>query len=170
MFADVSAFLITIFAGWLSHRRSPANHTFGYHRAEVLGSLVSVLLIWLVTGILLVEAVQRIINPEPRVDGRLKFILAMVGICVNLVCLFALGAHGGHVHESGHEHGGHHGCSHGHSAPSSSPVCTAASHRSKDPVCQPTALTRISGDHKEPHHDHSDCNNDNHKRRLQSWS
>ena len=38
-------------------------------RAQVLGALASVMTVWLVTGILLFEAVQRIINPEP-VDGK----------------------------------------------------------------------------------------------------
>ena len=34
-----------------------------YHRVEVLGALASVLSTWLVTGILVVEAVDRIFNP-----------------------------------------------------------------------------------------------------------
>lgn len=36
---------------------------------QVLGALASVMTVWLVTGILLFEAVQRIITPEP-VDGK----------------------------------------------------------------------------------------------------
>ena len=42
---------------------------------EVLGALASVLLIWLLTGVLVYEAVLRIINPEP-VDGVIMFITA----------------------------------------------------------------------------------------------
>lgn len=40
-----------------------------YHRVEVLGALASILTVWLVTGILLVEAIQRIITPE-AVNGK----------------------------------------------------------------------------------------------------
>ena len=40
-----------------------------YHRIEVLGALASVLSTWLVTGILLYEAVNRVINPSP-VNGK----------------------------------------------------------------------------------------------------
>ena len=40
-----------------------------YHRIEVLGALASVLSTWLVTGILVVEAVDRIQHPVV-VDGR----------------------------------------------------------------------------------------------------
>lgn len=36
---------------------------------EVLGALASIMIIWLVTGILVFEAVMRIINPE-KVDGK----------------------------------------------------------------------------------------------------
>ncbi len=40
-----------------------------YHRIEVLGALASVLSTWLVTGILLYEAVNRILDPSP-VNGK----------------------------------------------------------------------------------------------------
>ncbi len=40
-----------------------------FHRVEVLGALVSVLSTWLVTGILLWEAIDRIRHPV-EVDGR----------------------------------------------------------------------------------------------------
>ena len=40
-----------------------------YHRIEVLGALASVLSTWLVTGILLWEAVNRIMNPV-NVNGK----------------------------------------------------------------------------------------------------
>ena len=80
---------------------------------------MSVLIIWVVTGILVYEAVLRIIHPE-RVDGKLMFILATSGIAVNLINLAILGGHHGHshVHEHGHNHDGHshgHVHSHGHS-------------------------------------------------------
>ena len=43
--------------------------SYGYHRVEVLGALASIMIIWLVTGILVVEAVQRVITPE-TVNGK----------------------------------------------------------------------------------------------------
>ena len=44
-------------------------HCARYHRVEVLGALASVLTIWLVTGILVYEAVNRVLNPVP-VNGK----------------------------------------------------------------------------------------------------
>ena len=69
------------------------------------------LIIWVVTGILVYEAVLRVIHPE-RVDGKLMFILAVTGIAVNIVNLFILGGHGhSHRHsehaEAGNNANGH---------------------------------------------------------------
>jgi divalent metal cation (Fe/Co/Zn/Cd) transporter len=69
MLSDVSAFLVSIFAAWAATQPSSWHYSFGYHRAEILGALVSVLTIWAVTGALVFEAVQRTINPV-RVDGK----------------------------------------------------------------------------------------------------
>jgi zinc transporter 2/zinc transporter 4 len=39
-------------------------HTFGFHRAEVIAALVSVLTIWILTAFLVHEAIQRIKYPQ----------------------------------------------------------------------------------------------------------
>lgn len=51
-----------------------------FHRIEVLGALVSVLSTWLVTGILLWEAVDRIRNPVD-VNGKCKPCLSAASMC-----------------------------------------------------------------------------------------
>lgn len=43
-----------------------STHSFGYLRAEVLGALASVMLVWGVTGILVWEAVGRMLHPQAR--------------------------------------------------------------------------------------------------------
>ncbi|KAL4422951.1 hypothetical protein ABPG75_009148 [Micractinium tetrahymenae] len=104
LLSDVSGFAVAALAAYWAKRRSQSHFSYGYHRMEVLGALASVMTVWLVTGILLFEAVQRIITPE-HVDGKLMFIIAVVGVCVNVAMLFILGHHHGH---------GHGGCSHSH--------------------------------------------------------
>ena len=49
--------------------------TAHYYSVEVFGALGSVVLIWLLTGVLVYEAILRIITPEP-VDGKIMFITA----------------------------------------------------------------------------------------------
>jgi zinc transporter 2 len=69
MLSDVSAFLVAIFAAWAATQPSTWHYSFGYHRAEILGALVSVLIIWALTGALVFEAVQRCIAPV-KVNGK----------------------------------------------------------------------------------------------------
>jgi len=69
MLSDVAGLSVSIFAAWAVTRRSHISYSFGYHRAEILGALLSILVIWAVTGALVWEAVQRIITPQ-IVDGK----------------------------------------------------------------------------------------------------
>lgn len=96
LLSDLSGFLISLGAMYLSKRKATRNHSFGYHRAEILGALLSVLLIWIVTGFLVMEAVERVRNPQP-VDGKVMLSVAIVGLIVNLVMVLALGHDHGNI-------------------------------------------------------------------------
>lgn len=118
LLSDVAGFLVSLFAMYLGQLPASATMPFGYHRAEVIGALLSVLLIWVITIGLLFTAVQRMIDQgradaEETVDGKVMFFVAAFGLVINLLLMKILGhghSHGGH----GHSHGGH-GHSHGHS-------------------------------------------------------
>lgn len=69
LLSDVSGFAVAALAAHWARRAASAPFTWGYHRVEVLGALVSVMAVWVVTAMLLLEAVQRVIRPEP-VDGK----------------------------------------------------------------------------------------------------
>lgn len=84
IFSDISGFAISIIAIKLS-KISPNNKmTFGYHRAEILGALTSVLVIWGLTVWLVIEAVYRVINPE-EIDDLIMLITAILGFVFNLI-------------------------------------------------------------------------------------
>jgi zinc transporter 2 len=108
LLSDVSGFAVSAAAAFYAAKRSHSHYSYGYHRIEVLGALASVLSVWLVTGILLWEAVDRILNPT-AVDGKIMTIIALIGVLVNIALMAILGGHG-HSHSSG----GHGGRSHGH--------------------------------------------------------
>lgn len=111
LLSDFAAFMISLFALWVATKEPTSRNTYGYHRAEILGALVSVVLIWVLTAGLVYEAIKRIISPEP-VEGKLMFIVATLGLCVNVAMGFILMSSGhGHSHGLGDEHG--HGHSHG---------------------------------------------------------
>ena len=59
LLTDIASFAISLFSIWMAARPKSKKMSFGWHRAEVLGATVSVLMIWLVTGILVYYAVVR---------------------------------------------------------------------------------------------------------------
>ena len=59
--------------------------SFGWHRAEVIGATVSVLMIWVVTGILVYVAVQRIVNGDYEIDATIMLITSGIGVGVNIM-------------------------------------------------------------------------------------
>ncbi|KAG0077101.1 hypothetical protein BGZ92_002092 [Podila epicladia] len=82
--SNITSFIISLAAIYLSHRPSTATHTFGYHRAEVLGALFSIFLIWGLTLLLVMEAYDRVRHPID-IDGKTMSIIAGLGVCVNVV-------------------------------------------------------------------------------------
>lgn len=73
----------------------------------MIGSLISISIIWLLTIILLLEAVSRFYTPV-HIDARVMLITSTFGIIANFVMLFVLGhghSHGGGAHDHGHSHG-----------------------------------------------------------------
>jgi solute carrier family 30 (zinc transporter), member 2 len=114
MLTDVFSFALAIYASIISNQASTRSFTFGFKRAEVLSALMSTLLIWVLTAVLMYEAVIRILQYNAGkmkdVDGRLMFFIAILGVGFNLVLERVLGDSG-----HGHSHGGHsHGHAHGH--------------------------------------------------------
>lgn len=111
LLSDVAGFLISYFAIYMGSR--PANHqmSFGYHRAEILGALASILFIWGLLIWLFVEAIHRIVHPE-EIDGAIMLITACVGLICNFIAIFTLHSCGGHHHHHHHGHDHQHGHSH----------------------------------------------------------
>ncbi|KAI8967736.1 cation efflux protein [Mycotypha africana] len=111
LLSDVASFIVALVAIYLAEKPATKKHTFGFHRAEVIAALVSVLTIWILTGFLLHEAIQRLKKPEV-IDAKLMCITATIGVAVNVVLAYVLGGHG-HSHD-GHSHEHNHNTNHGH--------------------------------------------------------
>lgn len=59
--------------------------SFGWYRAEVIGALLSVLMIWVVTAILFYLAVLRTINKDFELNGEVMLVTSGLGILVNIM-------------------------------------------------------------------------------------
>ncbi|XP_027851909.2 zinc transporter 2-like isoform X1 [Aphis gossypii] len=99
LLTDFASFMISLCAIWVASRPATQSMPFGWYRAEVLGALTSVLLIWVVTGVLLYLAVERLTDMTYTIDADIMLITSAVGLCVNLVMGLTL-------HQHSHSHGG----------------------------------------------------------------
>ncbi|OUC42969.1 hypothetical protein D917_02610 [Trichinella nativa] len=85
LLTDLASFLISLFSMYVASRPATRRMSFGWHRAEVLGALVSVILIWVITGILVYIAIERLIYKTFDIDAKVMMITAAVGVLVNLM-------------------------------------------------------------------------------------
>ncbi|KAI1713764.1 cation efflux family domain-containing protein [Ditylenchus destructor] len=85
MMSDLVSFLLSILAIRLGRRKPSAKFSFGFQRAEVLGALISVLIIWALTGVLIYLAVMRIIHRNYVIEPNMMMITAGVGVGFNIL-------------------------------------------------------------------------------------
>ncbi|KAG0460326.1 hypothetical protein HPP92_023454 [Vanilla planifolia] len=107
LLSDVAAFAISLFSIWASNWEATPHRTYGDYRMEILGALLSIQLIWLLTSIIIYEAVTRVIHGSSEVHGVLIFAIAGFGWLVNMIIVILLGhdhSHAVHVHGHGHNH------------------------------------------------------------------
>jgi cation diffusion facilitator family transporter len=98
LLSDLFGFAISIISITISKKVATNTMSFGFHRAEIIGALVSVTLIWGLTLWLLYEATVRMINPV-QVDSIIMIIIAIIGFLFNVVMGIVLSWNGiGHVH------------------------------------------------------------------------
>lgn len=52
---------------------------------EVMGAILSVLIIWVLTGVLVYQAIERILSGEHKINADIMLIVAASGVGVNIV-------------------------------------------------------------------------------------
>ncbi|KAI1711820.1 cation efflux family domain-containing protein [Ditylenchus destructor] len=101
MISDLVSFLISILAIHLARRPPTAKYSFGYQRAEVLGALSSVLVIWVLTLLLVYFAIERIIQKNYDIDVGMMIITSGIAVVFNIIIGALL-----YFSKSGHSHFG----------------------------------------------------------------
>ena len=89
MATDAAAVALALGAVALAQRPARGRRTFGWQRVEILAAVANGLLLLLVAGYVLAEAVARIGEP-PAIESGLMLVVATVGLVVNLVSLAVL--------------------------------------------------------------------------------
>jgi zinc transporter 2 len=74
-----------------------ADFSFGFGRAEVLGALLSVVSLWVLSAMLIIEAYSRCVDwwlgKMGDIDGRLMFAVACLGVVVNIALGYLFHSH-----------------------------------------------------------------------------
>ncbi|XP_048796410.1 zinc transporter 8 [Lagopus muta] len=94
---DLTSFLISLFSLWLASKPPTKQLTFGWHRAEILGALMSMIIIWMVTGVLTYLASMRLLHPNYDIDAAVMLITSACAVFANILLSLIL-------HQTGHRH------------------------------------------------------------------
>ncbi|MBI2070285.1 MAG: cation transporter [Elusimicrobia bacterium] len=89
MAGDFLSLLFAWFASVLARRSTNLIKTYGYHRVEVLAGLVNAMGLWVVSGMILMNAFKRLANPPP-VEAGPMMLIAFFGLAVNIACALLL--------------------------------------------------------------------------------
>lgn len=108
--SDILGFAISILSLKCAAKPADRELSYGWHRSEIVGTLVSIIFIWGLTVWLVYEATLRIITPTPVVGG-IMLIVAILGLIFNIIQMKILDhgsdpgqGHGHHGHVQGHGH------------------------------------------------------------------
>ena len=109
MFSDFASFGISLFAIWMSGKRPRKSMTYGFYRAEAMGALATVVIIWYVTGILTYLAIERLKTGSFEIHDNAMVAVASAAVVFNITLGLVL--HGVCFSNvtgfHGHSHGGH---------------------------------------------------------------
>src|SRR6185312_16271138 len=85
MLSDLTGLFVALAATIMAARPANDRSTFGHRRAEVLGAMINGVILAIV-----VEAVQRLVEPSVSVQGSLMLGVAIVGAVANVAALLVL--------------------------------------------------------------------------------
>jgi cobalt-zinc-cadmium efflux system protein len=94
-FSDVLSLIISYLATRFTSKKASSKRTFGYKRAEIMAAFINSATLIIVAVILMIEAVERFIKPEP-VAPSLVIWLSALGILANGASVLLIRKDAGH--------------------------------------------------------------------------
>jgi cobalt-zinc-cadmium efflux system protein len=98
MFVDVFALSLSFFALKIAELPTTSDKTYGYHRMEIFAALINGIVLILMAGGILFEAVGRFNNPE-EVKSSVVILVAVFGLAANLGVIYFLKGPMEHGHD-----------------------------------------------------------------------
>jgi cobalt-zinc-cadmium efflux system protein len=90
MLTDAAAIGLALVAARLAARPARGRFTFGLGRAEILSAQINGAALFVLAGVIGVEAIRRLSSP-PDVDGAFVVVVGLLGAAVNVAAAIALG-------------------------------------------------------------------------------
>jgi cobalt-zinc-cadmium efflux system protein len=84
MLTDVGGLSMSLLAAWFAQKPPTTENTYGYFRAEILAAVANGVVLFLVAGYILYEAVLRVWAP-PEIRAGPMLAIAVLGLAVNLL-------------------------------------------------------------------------------------
>jgi cation diffusion facilitator family transporter len=102
MGTHVAAFVIAVFAyRYARNHSNDPTYTFGTGKVNVLGGFASAIALAVVALVMLVESLQRIVNPQ-SIHFNEAIAVAFIGLFVNIISALLLKGDHHHTHHNGH--------------------------------------------------------------------
>lgn len=79
---DVASLALSLLAVKLSEKVATKKYTYGYKKSTILVSLVNAVILLVAVGAIIVESIEKIVNPQP-LEGLVLAIVAGIGVAVN---------------------------------------------------------------------------------------
>jgi cation diffusion facilitator family transporter len=112
MMFDCTALAIGLWASVVARWPATEQFSYGYGRVKVLSGFLNGVFLLFIGSFVLFESFNRLLAP-PEIKSEKLLIVSVLGLCVNLVGIWAFhdlhggGEHSGHSHGHSHAHGGH---------------------------------------------------------------
>ena len=104
MTSDFATFCVGLFSIWMGEKPARKSFNYGFYRAEAVGALLTIMIIWFVTGILFFLACSRLHSGDFTVEPDSMMVVAGCAVVFNIVLGVLL--HGA-PHAHSHGGGGH---------------------------------------------------------------
>ena len=80
--SDAFSILIAVIAFKIGNKKASAKYTYGFKRAEIIGGFVNLILLFISGCSLLVEGIERLINPQ-QIDGLLIIWISVLALIID---------------------------------------------------------------------------------------
>ncbi|KCZ76286.1 hypothetical protein H311_02720 [Anncaliia algerae PRA109] len=87
LLVDVLGFVVSLIALNWTKNKSNSKMNFGYGRAEILGAIFSIFLIWAAVLYLIIESYHKYLHPH-EINEKIFAVISIVGFIVNCACVF----------------------------------------------------------------------------------